>query len=819
MDNSSNKNILAGIALISIATLIAYLPALYGGYVWDDQALTANWLIHSPAGLMKIWTMPQLNLYESHYWPMVYSSFWLEYRLWGLQPYGYHLNNVLLHILNSLLIWLLLRKLLIPGAWLAAALFALHPVHVESVAWIIERKDVLSTFFYLLAFLFYIRFEDEKKKDFYAAAIIFFLLGLLSKSMVISFPLIIGLWLWWKKGRLYLKDMLLLLPFVAVAILHTYIDLRLLRQSESIGLGFTFIERCLLASRSLFFYAQKIFVPYPLMTFYRKWEIDAGILGLYIFPLAAAAILVFFWTKKERWGKGPLVAVLFFAITLAPVLGFVDFNFLLHSYVADRFQYLASLGLIAFFAAFITILLRLDARKIFLKRVIIVLLLGVLGIFTWRQCGNYQDKKTLFLANIALDANISSAYNCLGIISLKESENEKALQYFYKVIELEPMRADTLNNIGTALVELGKDEEATKYYKEAIRINPKLSSAYYNYGVTLEKFGEVNKAIKYYEMAISSNEKDSGDDTALFKEEKLSTSIWQYVFPFAVLGVASFIVVFIAVILQRRAKLQVFKYIIVALMLISLGALTWFQCGNYKDKETLFLANIALDPCVSNAYNSLGGIYLERGQNEKALELFKKAHLLDPLSADTYNNIGVALGNLGGDEEAIEYYEESIRLNPELANTYYNFGMTLVKLGKIDEGIKNYEEAIRLKIKYPQVFLTIGLAYSQKKEFDKAIKYFEEAIKFKPDYPEPYYHLGLALTEKDVIDEGLKNIMRALELKPNVAEWHNDAGFFLYKQGKVEEAFKHFSEALRIRPDYPGAKTNLGVAKKALSSE
>ena len=321
----SKKWICLGAIIILLMTLLFYIPAMRGGYIWDDDDyVTNNLTLRTFDGLRRIWlelgAVPQ-------YYPLVHTSFWLEYHLWQLHPFGYHLVNVLLHALNAILLWFILRRLSIPGAWLAAAIFALHPVHVESVAWITERKNVLSGFFYLSAILAYLRFLrldvisaiDRYHWGYYILALGLYLCALLSKTVACTMPAMILLLLWWKRDRIGWRNVLLLTPHFAVGVALALTTVWL--EKHRVGAqgeewAFSFLERCLIAGRALWFYASKLFWPHKLIFIYPRWQIDAGIWWQYLFPLAAVAVFPALWFFCKQIGKAPLTAALFFAGTL-----------------------------------------------------------------------------------------------------------------------------------------------------------------------------------------------------------------------------------------------------------------------------------------------------------------------------------------------------------------------------------------------------------------------------------------------------------------------------------------------------------------------
>ncbi|HKX46428.1 MAG TPA: O-GlcNAc transferase, partial [Planctomycetota bacterium] len=321
-----------GVPLLIVATCVAYLPALQGGFVWDDRLfIVDNPLLGHLDGLRRIWLDPGGAI--AQYYPLTVSSFWLEHRFFRLDPSGYHAVNILLHVANALLVRLLFRRLALPGAELAALVFALHPVHVESVAWISERKNLLSGLLYLSAGLAYLRFRglcDERGHErfpFYFLALLLFAGALLAKTVTASLPAAILLVLWWKEGRLGARDVALLLPFFVLGIaagLNTARMERVHVGASGADWDYTWIERVLISSRALCFYPAKLIWPSPLAFSYPRFAIDPSAVASYLYGVALAAVAALLFFGRARIGRGPLVALLFFAGTLFPALGFVD---------------------------------------------------------------------------------------------------------------------------------------------------------------------------------------------------------------------------------------------------------------------------------------------------------------------------------------------------------------------------------------------------------------------------------------------------------------------------------------------------------------
>ncbi|HUT23250.1 MAG TPA: tetratricopeptide repeat protein [Sumerlaeia bacterium] len=480
----------AGVVLLELLVLAAYLPALSAGFVWDDDvALIQNPLIPARNGLWKIWTQPSAIPRETHYWPLFYTSFWLECRLWGFLPFGYHLTNVVLHLINTLLFWRLLQRLKVPGAWIAAAVFGLHPVHVESVAWIVARKDLLSTAFYFLAFLAWLRFEERGSKGSYAAALVLFACGMLSKSIVVSLPAALAACVWWRKGRIDRRDAAFLAPFFVLALAIALADFAFSRcVGAPSAFPLSFPDRLAIAGRALWFYAGKIVWPRGLVAVYPRWATDPRWARNLMFPLSAALVAGVLWGLRRRIGRGPFAAVFLFAATLGPMLGFIDFDFMRLSFVADRFQYLASASPIALIAAGLAKGAERLGRQCgqWVLTGTLCLVLPILGFLTWRQSALYRNSEALFRHNVEVNPEAWLAHDSLATALLRRGARAEAIKRYRQALNLYPENPTALNNLGSTLAEGGQSEEAIRCFREALRLEPGFAKAHFNLGRVLE---------------------------------------------------------------------------------------------------------------------------------------------------------------------------------------------------------------------------------------------------------------------------------------------------------------------------------------------
>jgi tetratricopeptide (TPR) repeat protein len=536
----SRSTAVAGTLVLLGATILAYLPALRAGFIWDDDAyVTENATLRTADGLRRIWTQPGA---VPQYYPLVHTTFWLEYHAWGLNPVGFHAVNVLLHAVNAVLVWQVLRRLELRGAWWVAAVFALHPVHVESVVWITERKNVLSGLFYLLALLAYLRFRPLRAPDpipllrregagggsearpknhknplptlprggggigqpFYILALLAYVAALLSKTVTCSLPAALLLLTWWKRGRLSWRDAVPLVPmFVLGAGLSV---LTISMEMQHVGaLGpewaLSFLGRVLVAGRAVWFYVGKLLWPAHLAFIYERWAIDTAVWWQYLYPLGAVLLVVALVLLRRRLGRGPLVAALFFGGTLLPALGFINVYPMRYSYVADHFQYLASLGII-------TLVIGAAAAWLGSRRVAPVLgaaLLVALGVCVWRQGRIYDNLETLWRDTLAKSPTAYIASNNLGVELDRQGRSQDAIPYLEAALRRRADDVSCINNLANAYGHVGRIEEALRTYASALERDPTSAMTHFNLGTMEVQAGRLDAGIRHLNEALRLN--------------------------------------------------------------------------------------------------------------------------------------------------------------------------------------------------------------------------------------------------------------------------------------------------------------------------
>lgn len=491
-----------------LTTLLAYWPALHGGFIWDDDAyVTQNPMLTEEDGFRQIWFSAHS---QSQYFPLVYTTFRFGYSLWGLNPFGYHLVNVLFHCANALLVWLVLRRLSVPGAWLGAALFALHPVQVESAAWITELKNTESTLFYLLAVLAWMNFIKPGTNSpwrYYGLAVAAYLLALFSKTTACTLPAALVLVLWLRHIPVTARRWVQIAPFVLLGLfmglLSVWWEGHLGNYREKYDLAFTWPERLLIASRAVWFYLGKLFWPAHLTFSYPKWNINAAAPVQYLWTAAVFIAVAVVWWKRRSVGRAPIAALVFFVAALLPMLGFVPLFTFYYSFVADHYQYLACLGPLALAAAGLTRVLERGSLPQALRTLVPGVLLTALALLTWRQASAYKDLETLWRDTLAKNPSSWMAHSNLGMVLAARGEREEAETHYRSALRLNPGNGEAQFNLANLLVATGRTEESLQHYEAALRFSPEDGEYHNNFAIALFSIGKIEEALAEFRVAVN----------------------------------------------------------------------------------------------------------------------------------------------------------------------------------------------------------------------------------------------------------------------------------------------------------------------------
>jgi len=695
-------------ALFLVAMIVtAYARARSGGFIWDDEShLTQNPCIVGPLGLKEIWTSTR-----AVYYPLVLTSFWGLHKLVGLSPSPYHILNVLMHAGSAVLLWRVLRQLAVRGAWLGAALWALHPVMVQSVAWITELKNTQSCLFYLLSILCFLKFDTESQPSRrwwrFGGAVLFFILAITSKPSTVMLPVVLALCVWWRKGRIRRRDVVALVPFTlisALASVWTIWEQKFHAGAVGAEWAQRWPERIIVAGRAIWFYLGKLVWPHPLVFIYPRWEINSAQLTAYLPLLAALAALAALWLIRGKWSRPVFFAAAYFVISLFPVLGFFSVYFFRYSFVSDHFQYLASMGPLALAGAGIASLIgrlpselasNTDATQFsagntvatrwtyFLGAAVIGLLLLMLGVLTWRQSAIYHDVVTLYTATLAKNPGCWMAHYNLGIALQDQGETDQAITHYRQAIALRSNYAEAHYNLGRLLAEKGELSAAVIHYEKALAINPADAEAHNNLGATLFQSGRIDDAIPHYQKALE---------------------------------------------IQPN-------YAVASCNLAN----ALLSKGDTDGAIGYYLAGLALLPNQADAQYNLATALLRKGRTDEAIVHYKKTLELRPEIADAHVNLGSALLAKGRVQEAIAQYKNALGIAPENVAAQSNLAWLLATSS--DPSLRNGPEAVvlaerasRLSDGRPAVIPRIlAAAYAEAGRFVEARETAQQALQSADD--------------------------------------------------------------------------------------
>lgn len=656
-------------ALLLLLTFLAYQSAWFGQPVWDDDAHLTPPDLRSLAGLGRIWVEPGAT---QQYYPLTFSAFWLQCQLWGDRTLGYHVVNILLHGLCALLLFRILVRLQIPGAWLAAFLFALHPVHVESVAWMTELKNVLSGAFFLGSALLFLGFAENRTLTRYWLSLALFVLGLLTKTAIAPLPAALLVILWWKRGGLsWKRDILPLLPFFLVGLSAGVVTASLEQgvfgaKGEQFRLSL--IERCLVAGRSTWFHLGKLCWPADLAFMYTRWPVSQAVWWQYLFPGTLVLLLGGAWAARRR-SRAPLAALLFFGGMLFPALGFFNAYSFLYSFVNDHHQYLASAGVLALAASAATLLLARARVPGTAAVALLVTLLLALGSMTWRRAGAFRDDETLWRDTLAKSPDCWMAHHNWAHDLAAQGNFEAAAEHYRAALALNA-DAEAHLGFGAVLDALGKEDEALREYQAAVQANPNYAEAHNNLSQLYLKHGQLPLALQHAREALRLN--------ANYPEAHYN--------------------------LGNVFNLQ----------------------GKTAEAAAEYAVAVRLRPRYAQARYNLGGARLRLGDAEGAANEFLTVLQIQPGNPVAFSKLAFVRVQQGRLAEAIDFYAEAIRLQPDLVEALRNLSFLRAtcpdaRYRNGAEALQLAEEAVRLTGRQDATALdALAAAYAENGRFTEA---------------------------------------------------------------------------------------------------
>jgi len=750
-----------GFFLIALV-FVAYARVFSAGFIWDDEShLTQNPCVVGPLGLKEVWTTTR-----AVYYPLVLTTFWGLHKVIGLTPWPYHLLNVLLHAGSAFLLWQVLRQLGIRGAWLGAALWALHPVMVQSVAWVTELKNTQSCLFYLLSIFCFLKWSERPRitqitrikntedqvalskapqrrfwsavtcRRFYtkkhgtspesadvsthsktesparwwqfALSLLFFLLATLSKPSVVMLPVVLALCVWWRTGRICRRDIAVLAPFLLISgLASVWTILEQKFHAGAIGAEWaqTWPERLIIAGRAIWFYLAKLTWPHPLIFIYPRWEIDSSQITAYLPLLAALAGLLVLWLVRPKWSRAVFFAAAYYVVSLFPVLGFFSVFFFRYSFVSDHFQYLASMGPLALAGAGITILV---------------------GRFCETPLEAASDTDALqFSAEAAQPPGALKKAPLFGIcgvlllslVSLTWRQTavyRNVVTLYTATLTKNPGCWMAHYNLGIALDGRGKTDEAIAQYQQAIDLRPRYVEAHYNLARLLAQKGQLDDAVTHYEKALEINPADAEAQNnlgvTLFGSGRVDEAIAHY---------------------QEALKIRP-DYAEGSCNLAN----ALLSKGDLDEAIARYSACLALSPNQADVQYDLASALLRKGRTDEAIAHYKKVLELRPDSADAYANLGSGFLAKGRVRDAIAAYRNALRISPENVPAQSNLAWLLATSS--DPLLRNGSEAVLLAERAdsessrsenrPIVLRILAAAYAEGGRFGEAKQTARQAL-------------------------------------------------------------------------------------------
>ncbi|MBX9789320.1 MAG: tetratricopeptide repeat protein [Pirellulales bacterium] len=745
-------------AIIAAVGLLAIWPALPGGFVWDDVLIPQGRYVKADDGLVKFWTTGK----QADYWPVAYSTHWFEYRAFGARPIGYRCVNVALHIGNALLLWRALTMLRVPGAWWAALLFVAHPVTVEAVAWILQRKTLLSTAFGLGTFISYLHFRASPdgwpKWSWYAAALVLFALGMLTKTAIVMLPLAMPASVWLLERRVTWGDLWLLVPLLVIAVALGCVGLYF-QETKAIGVDVvrddSLVSRVALFGRSFWFYVSKALCPVNLTFIYPRWPL--GIQGPQTFVPLLALIAVtggLIYATVQRWSTAPLAALAWYGLNLVPVSGLANIYFMRYSLVADHWQYLSLPALIALVVvSTIALVERIKLPTRWLPAAALSAVAFVLTALSWNQAHIYagDDNRLLWRDTIAKNPDAWIALNNLGTLFNHDGETaanearraaaqgrrvladqsqraaqqsfDDAVGCFRRALVLYPKYSDAEQNWGMNLLVQGQHAEAMRHFQSALDMSPPKTAehakAHVYVGLVLRAIGRANEALPHFQAAV--------------------TDLPHYVQANEELG---------------RALLE---------------------AGRPREAEAPLKAALSVNPHLPLTAARLGEVYVALGRHDEAIGAFDHALQVNPGLPDVHTNLAILLAMRRAFEPAIAHYRQAIQHEPTHVRAHLGLGVALAEIGRYDEAIAEYEKVLELSPEAADARTNLANALLMTGRREDALVQYQETLLRHSDFLPARVNYASALAESRQWGEAIAQFKIVLKQDPN----HQDAALQL----------------------------------------
>ena len=713
---SRRQRWLAPALLILLAGCWAFSPAMEGDWLWDDHAeiLEAR-DVRDPGGLARIWTAPS----SPDYLPLKTTVQWLQWRCWGdRSTLGYHLTNLGLHLCAALLVWRLLGKLGLRRAWLGGLLFAIHPLVVESVAWIAELKNTLSLPLLLLALCAWLDFDERRRAGDYLWALLLFLAAMLCKSSVVMLPVILLVHAWWKRGRIGWGVLRASAAFFAVSLAFGFVTVWF-QQQRAIGAGELpvggLLSRFAAAGLGVGFYFAKGVLPAGLMPVYPRWAVDPPSAWQFLPWALLGAAAGWLWSRRDGWGRHALLGLGFFFLNLLPVLGLIKMSYQYIAWAADHFVYLPLIGVIGLAVAGAGAVIDAlpAARRGWAWGAIAAACAG-LAVASHRYAGVFRSEETLWTYTVRQNPGAVVARNNLAKVFVDSGRVAEAIAQYEAALRLDPRSAEAHANLGNVLVQAGRLTEGISHEEEALRLRPNAAATWGNLGGALLQAGRREEAITRLREATRLDPGSAGVHAnlgrALAQTERWPEAIGEY---------------------EKAVRIQ---------------------------------------PDDAGAHSDLANALGRTGRTAEAIQHFETALRLAPGDAGAEYNLAYTLDRAGRAADAIGHYEAALRLKPDFAEAHSNLGAALIRLGRVPEAIRHLEQAVQANPDYADARANLGNAFLRAGRPAEAIPQYEQALRLLPSSADAHFNLATALVQSGRLRDAIGQFEEAVRLNPDDAE-------------------------------------------------
>jgi tetratricopeptide (TPR) repeat protein len=784
---------IASLVLLIILPFLIYSNSLPNGFVFDDLPLISE----NPT-ITSLKNIPYLLGVKgggASYRPLRSISYAIDYYFWGLNPVGYHLSNILFHIVTSLLVFGIVFHLM-GSYWCAvssALFFSLHPVQTDSVAYLSGRRDILCALFYLAGFYFFLRYREDRRLKYLLLTFFSYILSLASKEMGATLPLLLfiydfvevtsgekGIWrsfkeVWSRYYPLYLPVFLVGVWFAYYKVFINYPSTRHEYYGGSIATNF------LTVGKILIYYLKLILLPVVLNADYsfNAFPLSKGILETgTIFSFVILTGIFYLIVKLLAREKAIAFGLLWFFVTVLPVCQIFPH----HELLAEHYLYLPMVGMSLIIGHAIGEVPKgYRFRRLFIGFYVITMI--IFGVRVVDRNRDWRDGFTLWMKTVLTVPQCARAQDNLGVEYYNKGRYREAIACHETAIRFKPDYAIAYYNLGNAYNSSGLCEKAIKMYQESIRLRPDNLKAYNNLGVAYKNCKLYRRAMLMYLEVL---EREPGNRSAINNMGAVLNSLNR--FKPALYWCEK------AVALNPRSVEGLQN------LGIALSGL-----GNHERALSVLQSALALNPQNANIHVNLGSVYRRMGDDKKATEEYQLALQLSPMSAEALNNLGVVYNSKGLYDQAIDAYQKALTINPNDARVYCNLGAAYAGKGDYQKAIYQYKKTLEFNPKYSMAYNNLGTVYNNLKMYDEAITWYQWGIERAKNDPDMHFNLGVVYKNKGMEKEAISEYEEALRLKPEYADAHLNMSAIYLKNKERTKAVYHMKKYIQLTPNSPQA--------------